>query len=40
MRAARISTLGADVVDAFYLVGGWPGDTERARLEAAVLAAV
>ncbi|MGC5017893.1 [protein-PII] uridylyltransferase [Micromonospora sp. DT47] len=40
VRAARISTLGADVVDAFYLVGGWPDDAERARLEAAVLAAV
>ncbi|MEH0981145.1 [protein-PII] uridylyltransferase [Micromonospora sp. CPCC 205556] len=40
VRAARISTLGADVVDAFYLVGGWPGDAERTRLEAAVLAAV
>ena len=23
VRAARISTLGADVVDAFYLVGDW-----------------
>ncbi|RZU73952.1 [protein-PII] uridylyltransferase [Micromonospora kangleipakensis] len=40
VRAARISTLGADVVDAFYLVGGWPDDAERGRLEAAVLAAV
>ncbi|MET7670599.1 [protein-PII] uridylyltransferase [Micromonospora luteifusca] len=40
VRAARISTLGADVVDAFYLVGGWPDDDVRARLEAAVLAAV
>ncbi|WP_431911227.1 [protein-PII] uridylyltransferase [Micromonospora carbonacea] len=40
VRAARISTLGGDVVDAFYLVGGWPPDDERARLEAAVLAAV
>lgn len=40
VRAARISTLGGDVVDAFYLVGGWPSDAERARLEAAVLAAV
>ncbi|WP_200211925.1 [protein-PII] uridylyltransferase [Micromonospora coerulea] len=40
VRAARISTLGADVVDAFYLVGGWPDDAARARLEAAVLAAV
>ncbi|MGC4747117.1 [protein-PII] uridylyltransferase [Micromonospora sp. DT201] len=40
VRAARISTLGADVVDAFYLVGGWPDDDARARLEAAVLAAI
>ncbi|MFC4021314.1 [protein-PII] uridylyltransferase [Micromonospora sp. GCM10011542] len=40
VRAARISTLGADVVDAFYLVGGWPDEATRARLEAAVLAAV
>ncbi|WP_422774866.1 [protein-PII] uridylyltransferase [Plantactinospora sp. WMMC1484] len=39
VRAARISTLGGDVVDAFYLVGGWPDDAERARVEAAVLAA-
>ncbi|MGV9804258.1 [protein-PII] uridylyltransferase [Micromonospora chersina] len=40
VRAARISTLGGDVVDAFYLVGGWPPDADRARIEAAVLAAV
>ncbi|WP_349878572.1 [protein-PII] uridylyltransferase [Micromonospora sp. HUAS YX12] len=40
VRAARISTLGGDVVDAFYLVGGGPSDEERARIEAAVLAAV
>ncbi|MFG1953317.1 [protein-PII] uridylyltransferase [Micromonospora sp. NPDC048830] len=40
VRAARIATFGGDVVDAFYLVGGWPSDAERARLEAAVLAAV
>ncbi|MFV2100399.1 [protein-PII] uridylyltransferase [Micromonospora sp. LOL_024] len=40
VRAARIATLGGDVVDAFYLVGAWPSDPERARLEAAVLAAV
>ncbi|MEU8043565.1 [protein-PII] uridylyltransferase [Micromonospora echinofusca] len=40
VRAARISTLGGDVVDAFYLVGGWPAEADRARLEAAVLAAV
>ncbi|MEH1016798.1 [protein-PII] uridylyltransferase [Micromonospora sp. CPCC 206060] len=40
VRAARIATLGSAVVDAFYLVGGWPDDAERARLEQAVLAAV
>ncbi|MFE9871892.1 [protein-PII] uridylyltransferase [Micromonospora sp. NPDC005686] len=40
VRAARISTLGGDVVDAFYLVGGGPSDEERARIEAAVLGAV
>ncbi|SCL49421.1 [protein-PII] uridylyltransferase [Micromonospora peucetia] len=40
VRAARISTLGGDVVDAFYLVGGWPDEATRARLESAVLAAV
>ncbi|WP_428966992.1 [protein-PII] uridylyltransferase [Micromonospora fluostatini] len=40
VRAARISTLGGDVVDVFYLVGAGPDDAERARLEAAVLAAV
>ncbi len=40
VRAARIATLGGDVVDVFYLVGGWPSDDERTRLEAAVLAAV
>ncbi|WP_348775115.1 [protein-PII] uridylyltransferase [Solwaraspora sp. WMMD791] len=39
VRAARISTLGGDVVDTFYLVGGWPDDAERDRLAAAVLAA-
>ena len=37
MRAARISTLGGDVVDAFYLVGAWADDGERAAVEAAVL---
>lgn len=40
VRAARISTLGGDVVDAFYLVGSWADDDERDRVEAAVLAAV
>ncbi|SIR12133.1 [protein-PII] uridylyltransferase [Micromonospora avicenniae] len=40
VRAARIATLGGDVVDTFYLVGGWPDETTRASLEAAVLGAV
>jgi len=40
VRAARISTLGSDVVDAFYLVGTWADEAERARVEAAVLAVV
>ncbi len=40
VRAARISTLGGDVVDAFYLVGSGPDDDVRAHLEATVLAAV
>ncbi|MGC5661908.1 [protein-PII] uridylyltransferase [Micromonospora sp. WMMD723] len=40
VRAARISTLGGDVVDAFYLVGGWPSDEQRDHIKAAVLAAV
>ena len=40
VRAARISTLGGDVVDAFYLVGAWAEAAERERVEAAVLAAV
>ncbi|BCL16216.1 bifunctional uridylyltransferase/uridylyl-removing enzyme [Micromonospora sagamiensis] len=40
VRAARISTLGGDVVDAFYLVGGGPDEDARLHLEAAVLAAV
>jgi [protein-PII] uridylyltransferase len=39
VRAARISTLGSDVVDAFYLVGDWSGAEERATVERAVLAA-
>jgi [protein-PII] uridylyltransferase len=38
VRAARISTLGGDVVDAFYLNGTWPPE-DRARAESAVLAA-
>ena len=40
VRAARISTLGSDVVDAFYLVGAWADAAERRRVEAAVLGAV
>jgi [protein-PII] uridylyltransferase len=40
LRAARISTLGGDVVDAFYLVGAWADAAERDRVEAAVLAVV
>jgi [protein-PII] uridylyltransferase len=40
IRAARISTLGSDVVDAFYLVGTWSSAAERDRVQAAVLAAV
>jgi [protein-PII] uridylyltransferase len=40
VRAARISTLGGDVVDAFYLVGAWADATERDRVAEAVLAAV
>lgn len=39
IRAARISTLGSDVVDAFYLVGDWSSAPERAAVERAVLAA-
>ena len=40
VRAARISTLGGDVVDAFYLVGPWDDAEERAAVEATVLGAV
>ncbi|MFC4105093.1 [protein-PII] uridylyltransferase [Micromonospora zhanjiangensis] len=40
VRAARISTLGADVVDAFYLTGDWSDEADRDRVTAAVLAAV
>jgi [protein-PII] uridylyltransferase len=39
VRAARISTLGGDVVDAFYLVGTWADEAERVRVGNAVLAA-
>ncbi len=40
VRAARISTLGGDVVDAFYLVGPWTDPTVRAEIARAVLDAV
>ncbi len=40
VRAARISTLGADVVDAFYLVGSWTDPTVRAEVSDAVLTAI
>jgi [protein-PII] uridylyltransferase len=39
VRAARISTLGADVVDAFYLLGSWSDPVQREKVEAAVLTA-
>jgi len=39
VRAARISTLGGEVVDAFYLSGDWPA-ADRVHAEVAVLAAV
>jgi [protein-PII] uridylyltransferase len=39
VRAARISTLGGDVVDAFYLVGPWSDPTVRAEVTGAVLGA-
>jgi [protein-PII] uridylyltransferase len=38
VRAARISTLGSDVVDAFYLEGAWADDA-LATVEDAVLTA-
>ena len=40
IRAARLATLGGDVVDAFYLVGTWADAAARDRVEAAVLDAV
>ncbi len=40
VRAARISTLGADVVDAFYLVGPWTDLTVRAEVSDALLSAI
>jgi [protein-PII] uridylyltransferase len=39
VRAARISTLGGDVVDAFYLTGAWSDLTVRAEVTADVLTA-
>jgi [protein-PII] uridylyltransferase len=39
VRAARVATLGGDVVDAFYLSGPWPDDRQRTQLSTAVLAA-
>jgi [protein-PII] uridylyltransferase len=39
VRAARISTLGGDVVDAFYLVGAWSEEAARDCVEQAVLTA-
>lgn len=40
VRAARISTLGAQVVDAFYLEGTWDDRSSRASIEHAVFAAL
>jgi [protein-PII] uridylyltransferase len=40
VRAARISTLGNDVVDSFYLAGDYQDPAGRAGVESAVLAAV
>jgi len=39
VRAARISTLGSDVVDAFYLLGDWSLAADRSTVESAVVAA-
>jgi [protein-PII] uridylyltransferase len=39
VRAARISTLGSDVVDAFYLVGDWSSPDVRSAVERAVVTA-
>jgi [protein-PII] uridylyltransferase len=39
IRAARVSTFGADAVDAFYLVGSYDEHMRRAEVERAVLAA-
>ena len=38
--AARVATLGGDVVDAFYLAGEWAQESERVRLADAAVAAV
>jgi [protein-PII] uridylyltransferase len=39
IRAARVSTLGADVVDAFYLAGCWSDLEDRTKVTDAVLQA-
>lgn len=39
VRAARISTLGSDVVDAFYLLGDWSAAAARSAVERAVVTA-
>jgi [protein-PII] uridylyltransferase len=39
VRSARISTLGSDVVDAFYLLGDWSSAAARSTVESAVVAA-
>jgi len=39
VRAARVATLGTDVVDAFYLAGPVPDEATRASIAAAVLVA-
>ena len=39
VRAARISTLGSDVVDAFYLLGDWSSAAARSTVERAVITA-
>jgi [protein-PII] uridylyltransferase len=39
VRVVRIATLGADVVDAFYLVGSWSDPAARENVEAAILTA-
>jgi [protein-PII] uridylyltransferase len=39
VRAARVATLGGDVVDAFYLVGDWSDPAERKRVATAVIEA-